>query len=245
MTDQNDHAGQKTSWRRIILLMIVACLPGLPLLYAIRTFAFQPFSIPSVSSFPNAVAGDYVFVSKTAYGYSKYSFPNWFPGFAGRIWSEKPQRGDMAVFRLPTDTNIDYIKRVVGLPGDHIQMRQSQLFINGVAAKQEPIILESAFYEQDSAVQFFRETLPNGRSYVIANLFNDGSADNTAEYIVPAGHYFVLGDNRDNSLDSRFLGKVGSIPEDNFIGPVVFRFFNSKGFPISNRPTETYPQQQQ
>ncbi len=166
-----------------------------------------------------------MFVSRTAYGDGS-----------------PPQRGDMAVFKLPTDRDIDYVKRVVGLPGDRIQMINGVLNINGVPVKLEEIQLSPEFY-RDRNFRFFRETLPNGRSYVIADETADGSADNTDVYVVPPGHYFTLGDNRDNSQDSRFMNVVGYVPEENFVGPVVFRFWNSKGFSLSNRPEETYPPQ--
>ncbi len=201
----------------IVFALIVALL--------VRTFLFLPFDIPSESNIPSLVVGDYVFVSKTAYGDGS-----------------PPQRGDMAVFKLPTDRDIDYVKRVVGLPGDRIQMINGVLNINGVPVKLEEIQLSPEFY-RDRNFRFFRETLPNGRSYVIADETADGSADNTDVYAVPAGHYFTLGDNRDNSQDSRYLNAVGYVPESNFVGPVVFRFWNSNGFSLSNRPEETYPPQ--
>jgi signal peptidase I len=201
----------------IVFALIVALL--------VRIFLFLPFDIPSESNIPSLVVGDYVFVSKTAYGDGS-----------------PPQRGDMAVFKLPTDRDIDYVKRVVGLPGDRIQMINGVLNINGVPVKLEEIQLSPEFY-RDRNFRFFRETLPNGRSYVIADETADGSADNTDVYAVPAGHYFTLGDNRDNSQDSRYLNAVGYVPESNFVGPVVFRFWNSNGFSLSNRPEETYPPQ--
>lgn len=231
-------------WFRWIPALSAALFVILPVLFLARTFLFQPFNIPSKSSEPNLMVGDYLFVSKTAYGYSRFSFPFHLASFAGRTGASLPQRGDMAVFKLPTDTEIDYIKRVVGLPGDRVRMIDGVLNINGVPVKLEPVTLPPEYYEVhygEAAMTFFRETLPDGHSYVIANMMDNGSADNTTEYVVPAGNYFMLGDNRDNSEDSRFLDHVGYVPAENFIGPVVLLYWNSQGFSLNNRPQETYP----
>jgi signal peptidase I len=193
------------------------------LAFTVRTFLYQPYNAPSGSSIPNLMVGDYFFVSKTAY-----------------TKGATPQRGDMAVFKLPKYNNIEYVKRVVGIPGDRIQMIHGVLYVNSVPMKLEEVQLAPEFYQEEQAT-YYRETLPGGRSYVIANSLNDGAADNTNEYVVPAGHYFTMGDNRDNSEDSRFLDTIGYVPEENFVGREVFRFWNSKGFPLNNRPEEIYP----
>jgi signal peptidase I len=225
-------------WIAIVPAIVFTAL--LVLALPIRVFLFQPFDIPADSSRPNLMIGDYIFVSKTTYGYSQYSFPFNLANFTGRTGNSHPVPGDLAVFKLPTNTAIDYVKRVVGVPGDRIQMISGTLNINGKPLKLEKIQLAPEFYDTEP-ITYFRETLPNGRSYVIANMRDDGWADNTIEYIVPANHYFAMGDNRDNSEDSRFLDHVGYIPEENFIGPVVARFWNSKGVSLANRPEETYP----
>jgi signal peptidase I len=199
-------------------------LLGLAIAIAVHTFHYQPFNAPSASNIPTLMIGDYFFVSKTAY-----------------TKGATPQRGDMAIFKLPTDSNVDYVKRVVGMPGDRIQMIHGVLNINGAPARLEKAQLAPEFY-RDGPATYYRETLPSGRSYVIANRDDDdGQADNTEVYIVPEGHYFTLGDNRDNSQDSRYLNVVGYVPEENFTGPVVFRFWNSAGFSLANRPEEIYP----
>jgi signal peptidase I len=211
----------------LVAIMLIVALP-------VRTFLFQPFTIPSSSEFPNLVEGDYVLASKSAYGYSRYSFPFEPFSFEGRILGHPPQRGDVAVFRLPTNPAIDYVKRVVGLPGDRVQMKGGVLHINGEAAKLEEIGVAAEY--QMSGTSFYRETLPGGHSHVIAKLDNEGWPNNTEEYLVPMGHYFVMGDNRDNSQDSRFLDLVGYVPEENFIGPVSMIVTNTEGVPTGNRP---------
>jgi signal peptidase I len=163
----------------------------------IRTLLFQPFNIPSGSMKATLLVGDYLFVSQFSYGYSRYSLPFSLPLFSGRIFASEPKRGDVAVFRLPRDTSVDYIKRVIGLPGDRIQMIGGLLHINGVPVKRERIsdVLDD---ESGLAVHRWRETLPNGVSYETLDLQDNGMLDNTEEYVVPPGHYFMMGDNRDN-----------------------------------------------
>ncbi|MGB8273765.1 MAG: signal peptidase I [Alphaproteobacteria bacterium] len=194
----------------------------------VRTFAFEPFNIPSGSMIPTLLVGDYLFVSKYSYGYSRFSFPLGLPLFSGRIFGRDPERGDVVVFKLPRDNATDYIKRVVGLPGDRIQVRDGVLFINGEAVKRRQI--EDYVPENGNGfappVRQYLETLPNGRSYRTLDMTDTGPLDNTGVYEVPAGHYFFMGDNRDNSLDSRVLGNVGYVPAQNLVGRAEFLFFS-------------------
>src|SRR6516225_5212563 len=172
----------------------------------IRTFLFQPFNIPSGSMKATLLVGDYLFVSKYSYGYSHFSLPFSPPLFSGRIWGSPPDRGDVVVFRLPREDSTDYIKRVIGLPGDTIQMIDGVLNINGVPVKRERIedFVETEEGTIEAPVKRWKETLPNGVSYYALDLVDNGFADNTQVYTVPADHYFMMGDNRDNSTDSRF-----------------------------------------
>lgn len=195
----------------------------------VRSFFFEPFHIPSSSMKPTLLIGDYIFVAKYSYGYSRYSFPFGFNFFAGRIWKSEPKRGDVAVFRLPSDPSINYVKRLIGLPGDKIQMRDGVLFINDEEVKKSA---DEKFFDEDSGIQIeiakFLETLPSGRSF---NTLDQSRTpqDNTGIYEVPQNHYFMMGDNRDNSQDSRFLSHVGFVPEENLVGRATIIFFsNSK-----------------
>ena len=213
-------SGVKDTVRVIIHALILA--------FIVRVFLFQPFNIPSGSMIPTLLVGDYLFVSKYAYGYSRYSFPFGPDLFSGRIWAEDPKRGDVVVFKLPRDNETDYIKRVIGLPGDEIQMISGMLQINGVPVKKERI---SDFELEDSSgrerhLTRYRETLPNGVSFPVLDLVNEGIGDNTEIYKVPESHFFMMGDNRDNSTDSRFLSEVGFVPFENLVGRAEVIFFS-------------------
>ncbi|TIX14899.1 MAG: signal peptidase I [Mesorhizobium sp.] len=201
-------------------------IQALLLALVIRTFLFQPFSIPSGSMRPTLLEGDYLFVTKWSYGYARYSLPFGPDIFSGRIWGSEPKRGDVVVFKFPPDPSIDYIKRVIGLPGDKIQVKDGQLFINGAGVPREKVgqIDNPDITEVDRPVDVYRETLPNGITYDTLDLTPNSIGDNTREFDVPPGHYFMMGDNRDNSSDSRFT--VGFVPEENLVGRANIIFFS-------------------
>lgn len=192
----------------------------------IRTFAYEPFSIPSGSMVPTLLVGDYLFVSKYAYGYSRFSLPFSPPLFDGRIMSEAPARGDVAVFKLPSDDSTDYIKRVIGLPGDRIQVVDGVLHINGEAVERQVLDRRPA---GRGTVTVYEETLPNGVTHRIRERSDHQFYDNTPVYTVPDGHYFMMGDNRDSSQDSRALSRVGYVPFENLVGRAEFIFFSHDG----------------
>ncbi|MCU0832153.1 MAG: signal peptidase I [Rhizobiaceae bacterium] len=206
----------------IVSVLVQALLIAL----VIRTVFFQPFSIPSGSMRPTLLEGDYLFTSKFAYGYSRHSIPFAPNLFEGRIWAADPERGDIAVFKKPSQPRVDYIKRVIGIPGDRIQMKGGALFINGEAVKREKLeaIDDPDITEAGRPVDVYRETLPNGVSYRTLDLTPNGIGDDTREFVVPAGHFFMMGDNRDNSVDSRF--DVGFVPLENFVGRANIIFFS-------------------
>ncbi len=194
----------------------------------IRTFFFEPFNIPSGSMLPTLQIGDYLFVSKTSYGYSEHSFPFGLADFKGRVMESKPQRGDVIVFKLPSDPSIDYIKRLVGMPGERIQVKQGRLYINGEMVEREPVGMvrvKSPSGANENITEYI-ETLPGGIMHQIYEESDSESLDNTKEYVVPEGHYFMMGDNRDNSQDSRVQELVGYVPEDNLVGRAQILFFS-------------------
>ena len=193
-----------------------------------RSFVAEPFNIPSGSMIPSLLVGDYLFVTKYSYGYSRYSFPFGLAPIQSRVLSgnRKPQRGQVAVFRLPSDTSVDYIKRVVGLPGDKILVKDGVLHINGEPVVRRMIgngIQPTLLGEQITTL--YQETLPEGSIHLIQEISDGQAFDNTPEFVVPADHYFMMGDNRDNSRDSR-TSSVGFVPLENFIGEAQFLFFS-------------------
>jgi len=221
-------AKEGESWGELAKTVIYA---GLIAVF-IRTFLFQPFNIPSASMEATLLVGDYLFVEKFSYGYSRYTFPfgGWPFGEAmhGRFPDIKPNRGDVVVFKFPGDNSTDFIKRVIGTPGDRIQMKDGQLWLND---KPIPKVRVADYVEtidgEAHHVPQYRETLPGGKSYLVLDRDPDGPEDNTDVYVVPPGHYFMMGDNRDNSADSRT--EVGYVPAENLEGRAIFRFFSTDG----------------
>jgi signal peptidase I len=207
-----------------VLMTLVLALP-----LVVRSFLFQPFNIPAGSMIPTLLIGDYFFVSKYAYGYSRYTWP-FSPPSSGRIWGAEPARGDVVAFLLPKDHTTVFIKRVVGLPGDRIQMKQGLLHINGVPVARERLpdfVGEDPCGSGASArTRRWRETLPNGVSHETLDCIDNGFYDNTNVYTVPSGHFFMLGDNRDNSTDSRVLSSMGYVPLENIIGRAGMIYFS-------------------
>ena len=232
-----DEPKEETLWdliKVIVQAVVIAVL--------LRTLLFQPFNIPSGSLIPTLQIGDYVFASKYSYGYSHYSLPgflDWFPqAMPGRIFFSEPKRGDIAVFRPPGDQADDFIKRVIGLPGDKIQLKDARLYINGELVDRQPLApYKTANPFGDSVeVPHYEETLPGGVKHEIIQLNGDkGEYSNTDVYVVPPGHYFMMGDNRDNSSDSRVDpskgGVVGYVPAENLIARAEIVFFSVDGAP--------------
>ena len=227
-------AKKEEGWWETVKVIIEALLIAL----VVRTVLFQPFNIPSGSLVPTLLVGDYLFVSKYAYGYSKHSFPFSPDLFNGRLLGSPPKRGDVVVFKLPRDGQTDYIKRVIGLPGDKIQMKEGRLYINGEIVPRTPIAKAQTedFYGREGEVPTYEETLPGGVKHTIIEIQGDtGFYDNTGVYEVPPNNYFMMGDNRDNSTDSRVApdqGGVGYVPFENLVGRAELIFFSvGKGEP--------------
>ncbi len=225
-------------WGETLRIVVHALL----IAFVVRVFLYQPFNIPSGSMKSNLLVGDFLFVSKLSYGYSSHTFPQsldipWTnisiplrPQrlFSGRVFASEPKRGDVAVFKQPTNVSIDFIKRVIGMPGDEIQVIHGVLQING-----QPIpkrrVEDFVAVEEDGVTRAsprYEETLPNGVKYTVLDTIEEGQADNTRVFKVPAGHYFMMGDNRDNSTDSRF-SQVGYVPFENFVGRADLIFFSA------------------
>jgi len=215
----------RSGWGDTIKIIIEALIIAL----VVRVFFYQPFNIPSGSMKETLLIGDYLFVSKLSYGYSRYSFPYSPNLFEGRIFEDKPERGDVAVFKLPRDNETDYIKRVIGLPGDTIEMRDGVLHINSKAVpkKRKGVFNTTSYTGRQISIPAYEETLPNGVKYTVLDADPSGVFDNTRPVTVPDGYYFMMGDNRDNSTDSRATHDVGLVPLENFVGRAEIIFFSA------------------
>jgi signal peptidase I len=236
----------KGGWRSLLLFVLAA--------WVLRSLIVAPFSIPSGSMLPAMAIGDYLFVQKWPYGYSRFSFPFQFPSFEGRLFADYPERGDIVVFRPPGQEDVDFIKRAIGLPGDTIEVSGGQVSLNGqplvrqsagmiaiavsanspcrVVPGATPMVRPNADGGRDCLYPAYRETLPGGPSYLTIDQVDTSPADEFALTTVPAGHVFMMGDNRDDSLDSRFspyIGGVGLVPIDHLVGRASRRFWSTDG----------------
>ena len=219
-----------SGWGETIRTVVYAVLIAL----VVRTFAYEPFNIPSGSMKPTLLVGDYLFVSKFSYGYSRYSLPLSLPLISDRVLANQPERGDVVVFKLPSDNETDYIKRLIGLPGDRIQVQAGVLHINGEPVEREMVTPTQAGAGNGVSRQIkqYIETLPNGVRHPIWEESDSQAYDDTREYLVPPGHYFFMGDNRDHSQDSRAMHAVGFVPFDNLVGRAEFLFFSHNDSPL-------------
>ncbi len=214
--------------KKIIIENIKTLFYALIIALIIRTFLFQPFYIPSSSMEPTLLIGDRLFASKYSYGYSRHSFPFSPKIFDNRLISETPERGDVIIFKTPVDNRTDYIKRLIGLPGDTIQIKDQQLYLNGkeVFKEKKNLNLTITCGREVLDADLFEETLPNGKKYITAYREN-GSMQNTDIFLVPDNHFFFMGDNRDCSKDSRFLSSVGYVEFNNLVGKAQSIFFSN------------------
>ena len=221
---------QQFGFGQTIIAYIVFPLVLLPVISVLvtRIFLFQPFNVPAGSMAPTLEVGDYFFANKFVYGYSQFSLPFGPWGFSGRILASDPKLGDVVVFALPKQPTVTYVKRVVGLAGDRVQVHDGQLLLNGTPVKREqlPNLVGEFCSSGDVATKRWRETLPNGVTYQTLDCVDNGYYDNTPEYVVPPGHVFTMGDNRDNSTDSRVLSAVGYVPLDNIFGRASMIFYS-------------------
>ena len=221
MNDSNkNQGGSIAEFLRTVVIAV-----GIAVVF--RSLFFEPFSIPSGSMIPTLRVGDYLFVSKYSYGYSRYSFPFGIVPISGRVFGNEPERGDVVVFRKPGEESIDYIKRLVGLPGDRVQVIGGILHINDRPVERSINIDEIDLEPSPLPVTIYDETFPNGHTHTIQEFSDDDGMDNTRPRIVPEGHYFFMGDNRDNSRDSR--AEIGFVPGENLVGRAEMLFFSHNG----------------